>query len=303
MNENYYEVLEIPSDADEREIKRAYHRLARDLHPDKATNPEEAKDFEEKFAQVSSAYNTLKDPAKRAEHDKRVQGSGAGGAQRKPTATSAVLQAGRGVPPPQQNSGGASGTGGPSGTGGAGGGSASKGGESNNGGAAARPAMGITPQRISIAQKAFARGMQFFKEGNHLKAIEFFDAAIQNNDAEAVYHARLAVSLIQAKKSATRAIDAAQRAIELDTYNLDYKFDLGTIYETIGSKTNAQKTYEEILRWDAGNARALQALARLKSNKGAAATFSAGSGGTPQLSHKTAEGGGFLKQILNKFKK
>src|SRR5262245_2732099 len=69
MSVNYYEILEIPTDADIREIKRAYHRLARELHPDKAPTPEEASKVEERFALVSAAYNTLKDAQKRADYD------------------------------------------------------------------------------------------------------------------------------------------------------------------------------------------------------------------------------------------
>jgi curved DNA-binding protein CbpA len=286
MNVNYYEILEIPSDADEREIKRAYHRLARDLHPDKAATTEEAHHCEERFAMISAAYNTLKDPAKRAEHDKRVQASGKNGAPspnttplpRKTTAIASVLQAGRAVPSPQSPANATPAA-------------------SESSSSPPRQSIGLTPQRISIAQKAFARGMQFFKESNFLKAIEFFDAAIQNNDTEAVYHSRLAISLIQAKKSANRAIDAAQRAIELDPYNLEHKFDLATIYETIGSKSNAQKIYEEIVRWDVGNTRALTALARLGKKRGAFSFAMAGADGNGSTTN------GFLRQIFNRFKK
>lgn len=278
MTDNYYEILQIPSDADEREIKSAYHRLARELHPDKATSPEDAKAFEERFAEVSAAYNALKDPVKRAEFDKRNQG---GGAARKPAppppasssftprknATAAVLSAGRGVPPPQSAA---------------------------SAPAQPRPHLGLTPEKAAIAQKAFARGMQFFKEQNFSQAIDFFEAAIQNNETEGVYHARLAMALIQARKSGTRALDAAQRAIDLEPYNLDYKFNMAFIFEMIGSKTNAKKIYEEILRWDAGNARATAALSALKKNKSSIA-FGLGSDDSEKPS--------FLQQIFSRFRK
>src|SRR5690606_31832816 len=103
-----------------------------------------------------------------------------------------------------------------------------------------------------------------YREGNFAKAIDFFEAAIQNNDGEAIYHARLASAVIQARRSATRAINAAQRAIELDPYNLEHKFTLAHVFETIGSKSNAEKIYEDILRWDQGNPRAQACLANLK---------------------------------------
>lgn len=243
MSVNYYEVLEIPSDADDREIKRAYHRLARELHPDKAPNPEEARKVEERFALVSAAYNTLKDPNKRADYNKGAAKSNGGGVVAGNNATARVMNAPRAQ----------------SGSGTANGGGANK---------PSGPGPGITPERVSIAQKAFARGMQFFKENNLQKAISFFEAAIQNNDQEAAYHSKLAMALIKEKRSATRAIEAAQKAIDLDPYNMEHKFNMATIYETIGSKTNAKKIYEEILRWEGENARAKSALQALNKRRG-----------------------------------
>lgn len=275
MADNFYDILEIPSDSDEREIKNAYHRLARALHPDKAASMEEAKGLELRFAQVSAAYNTLKDPEKRAEYDKKLgpeakNGAAAGGPQQPPrmTATASVLAAGRGIPQPNAQQPAATPT--PS-----------------------RPPMGLTPERASIAQKAFARGMQYFKEGNFAKAIEFFEAAIQNNDTEGIYHARLASALIQARKSATRAIDAAQRAIDLEPYNLEYKFNLAIVFEAIGSKTNAKKIYEEILRWEPGNPRATMALEAMRKNK-SAYHFGPPAAAKPE---------NFFQKFLGKFKK
>lgn len=239
---NYYEILEIPTDADERQIKRAYHRLARDLHPDKATTTEQTRQFEEQFARVSAAYNTLKDSTKRAEYDKKLKLNGKSATSPAgATATSSVLAAGRGA----SSSAGAGKR------------------KEPTGGQARVQNMGITPERVAIAQKAYVRGMQHFKEGNFVKAVDFFEAAIQNNDGEPAYHARLGLSLIQARRSPQRAIAAAQRAIDLDPYNVDHKFALAFIFETIGSKTNARKVYEDVLRWDEGNNKARVALAGL----------------------------------------
>jgi curved DNA-binding protein CbpA len=264
---NYFEILEIPSDADEREIKRAYYRLARALHPDKASSSEEVKDFEERFALVSTAYNALKNPEKRSEHIKQTQRSAP---QKAHNASAAALTTDRKAPQPS--------------------------------GAPGRPSIGITPERIAIAQKAFTRGMQFFKENNFLKATSFFEAAIQNNDQEGLYHARLAMALIQSRKSATRAIDAAQRAIELDPYNHEHKFSLGFIYETIGSASNAKKAYEEILRWDADNQQARLCLNALKKRK-KSGDFSLHPSTQQSPQANNGKPSGFLQQILGLFRK
>ena len=82
---DYYQILNVGRNADEKEIKRAYRRLARKHHPD--VNPGD-KQAEEKFKEVSEAYEVLSDPKRRAQYDKfghlgpgweRMAEAGAGG--------------------------------------------------------------------------------------------------------------------------------------------------------------------------------------------------------------------------------
>ncbi|BAP58794.1 molecular chaperone DnaJ [Candidatus Tachikawaea gelatinosa] len=63
---NYYEILNISNDADERQIKKAYKRLAMKYHPDR--NPDDKK-AESKFKEIKKAYEILIDPKKRAAYD------------------------------------------------------------------------------------------------------------------------------------------------------------------------------------------------------------------------------------------
>lgn len=61
---NPFDILEIPSDASPEDIKAAYHRLAKQWHPDRFTGPAKV-EAESKFRDLAEAFSTLKDPAKR----------------------------------------------------------------------------------------------------------------------------------------------------------------------------------------------------------------------------------------------
>ncbi|HID20362.1 MAG TPA: molecular chaperone DnaJ [Methanophagales archaeon] len=64
----YYNTLGVDRGASQEEIKRAYRRLAKKYHPD--LNKENHKEAEEKFKEVSEAYEVLSDPQKRANYDR-----------------------------------------------------------------------------------------------------------------------------------------------------------------------------------------------------------------------------------------
>merc|ERR1712100_150894 len=67
---DYYKILEIPPDADDNQIKKAYRKMALKYHPDKnSETPEASKAAEEKFKLVAEAYQVLSDPKKRRRFD------------------------------------------------------------------------------------------------------------------------------------------------------------------------------------------------------------------------------------------
>ena len=82
-NKDYYELLGVNREANDDEIKKAYRKLAFQYHPDR--NPDN-KDAEEKFKEISEAYQVLSDTNKRSMYDRyghdglRSGGFGTGGA-------------------------------------------------------------------------------------------------------------------------------------------------------------------------------------------------------------------------------
>ncbi|WP_432479679.1 molecular chaperone DnaJ [Nocardioides sp. GXQ0305] len=66
MSQDLYDLLGVTRDADADDIKKAYRKLARQYHPD--VNPDAAS--QEKFKEVSRAYEVLSDPQKRAAYDR-----------------------------------------------------------------------------------------------------------------------------------------------------------------------------------------------------------------------------------------
>ena len=62
---DYYEILGLKRDASNDDIKKAYRKLAHKFHPDVSKDPK----GEEQFKEVAEAYQTLKDPEKRAAYD------------------------------------------------------------------------------------------------------------------------------------------------------------------------------------------------------------------------------------------
>jgi curved DNA-binding protein len=63
---DYYQILGVDRNADEKVIKRAYRRLARQFHPDVNPNDRNAEDH---FKEINEAYEVLGDPDKRAKYD------------------------------------------------------------------------------------------------------------------------------------------------------------------------------------------------------------------------------------------
>jgi molecular chaperone DnaJ len=74
---DYYSVLGVANTAPDDEIKKAYRKLAMQFHPDRNNGSQEA---EEKFKEITEAYDVLRDPNKRAAYDRYGEAGLRGGA-------------------------------------------------------------------------------------------------------------------------------------------------------------------------------------------------------------------------------
>lgn len=68
MARDYYDILGVAKDADEKTIKKEYRKLALKYHPDKNAGDADAED---RFKEISQAYEVLSDPQKKAQYDNR----------------------------------------------------------------------------------------------------------------------------------------------------------------------------------------------------------------------------------------
>ena len=68
-NTDYYDILGVSKNTDDKEIKKAYRKLALKYHPDR----NKSKDAEDKFKEISTAYAVLSNPEKRKVYDQYGQ--------------------------------------------------------------------------------------------------------------------------------------------------------------------------------------------------------------------------------------
>jgi curved DNA-binding protein CbpA len=228
---NYYQMLDIGRAANDTDLKRAYHSLAKRFHPDhfrKAVDDQLYARVESAFAQIAQAYETLKNKQSRAAYDSKLltlekMGGAArapnqGSAKSNPKASDTV------APPPQSNS-------------------------------ASAP---------YDAEERFKQGLSALQSGNHALAISCLgDAArlIPSQPRYRAYYGRALASEERMQRSAEAELKAA---ISLDANNSSYRVMLAELYIEIGLLRRAQAELERALSIDPRNETARNLLDKLK---------------------------------------
>jgi curved DNA-binding protein CbpA len=190
--EDLYELLGVEEASTPEEIKKAYKKLAIELHPDRF--PDDAAKREEatvQFGKITNAYNILKDEEERAEYDfaRRLGFAGSGG------------------PGP---SGGAKAAGGAKGAGGKDEAQQAKGGTGP-----IEDEGGVSEARRNQAQNQFDLGKIAHKGKNWAKAIQHYKEAARLDPAVADYPAYLGLAYTQ-QGLKTPALKAFEQAYKLD---------------------------------------------------------------------------------------
>jgi curved DNA-binding protein CbpA len=231
---NYYQMLGIVRPANDTDIKRAYHSLAKRFHPDhyrKAVDDQLYARIESAFAQIAQAYETLKNKQSRAAYDSKLltlekmggaaRASNQGGAK---LAKTSPQQSDTVAPPPQSSS-------------------------------------TSTPYD---AEEKFQQGLSALQSGNHTLAINCLGEAARLVPSQPRYRAYYGRALASQERMQRNAEAEIKAAIALDANNSSYRVMLAELYIAVGLLRRAQGELERTLSIDPRNEAARTLLDKLK---------------------------------------
>lgn len=123
---------------------------------------------------------------------------------------------------------------------------------------------------VQIAKRYLTIGARAYKENSFSTAYENFDLAAKHNpqDPKAWHYLAMAAAKIPAY--ARQAVQAIEKAVELDTVNPQYLRDAGRICRLAGLSAKAERYFEQALQWDPENGEIQNALAELRQGRGEA---------------------------------
>lgn len=233
---NYYEVLGVGQRAELRDIKRAYHQLARRFHPDRF-HQEQNRDLharvESAFARIAQAYETLRDRQLRAAYDLKLKSP-----KTAATAAKDVKQQAANLRATQTD-------------------------------AKARAASSASnvpnPQAILIqAEENFQQGIAAMRDGQRARAVSLLREAARLAPRQPNYRAYYGRALAASEETRRMAEAEFQAAIALDGGNASYHVMLAELYLELGFQKRAQSIVEHALSLDSRNVAARLLLDKMK---------------------------------------
>ncbi|MDH4100347.1 MAG: DnaJ domain-containing protein [Nitrospirota bacterium] len=110
------------------------------------------------------------------------------------------------------------------------------------------------------AKQQFGRGMAEYKKGDYWGAVDSFLWATRLNPTSGLYALYVGRCLQHMPRRLEEAEEYFLKAIELESFNLEYYLDLGRYYLQVGQKEKADNAFREVIKLDPHNEAALTAL-------------------------------------------
>jgi curved DNA-binding protein CbpA len=218
MTAELFAQLELEPGANRDQIRAAYFRLAKTLHPDRQAGDDP--DATEKFLAVQRAYEVLMDPELRLEYEKaqaRLEEE-LNPSKRKKGSTN--LPSYRPV-------------------------------------ITGRPAIGVTEGELQDAERAYQRAMDLLQSGRSEPALRAMQAVVRVAPRFPRYRSLLGYCLALEGKNLHAARDHCRYAVEAEPFDADHQARLGFVYQQAGLQRTADKCFAEALRIEPTNAIAL----------------------------------------------
>jgi len=114
------------------------------------------------------------------------------------------------------------------------------------------------------AKEAYSKGLASFKAKDLESATVHFKEATRLDASNAAYFSHLALALLQRPRREAEAEEAMLAAIELEPGSADHRANLGLLYQRAGIRDKAKQAFEEALKIDPKNDKALKGLGRKK---------------------------------------
>jgi DnaJ-class molecular chaperone len=127
-----------------------------------------------------------------------------------------------------------------------------------------------------VARTYLSKGVKAYNEADFTTALSNFDMAVKHDPGDAKAHYYLALAAARNPASIRQAVQAAEKAVSIDSFNSAYLKLAGALCRQAGLPAKAERYYEEALRWDAEDAEIRTALAELKKGRGEAKEGSRG---------------------------